>query len=666
MSDDALIRLAKAAGVSPSWKDVFGKTHDVAAPTLRAVLRALDLPADTDGEIADSLAQATMLPTNLPALVTADTGRPITLPASAARYSLLLEDGRTFDGYAEEAQHGCTIPPILEPGYHRLVLGEAETLLAVAPQRCFTAPEAVAAPKSWGLAAQLYALRRQGDAGIGDFAALAALAAPAAALGAQAIAISPVHAQFSADPHRFSPYAPSSRTALNVLHGVVDQGDAALEGLALVDWPAASVFRLQRFRQMFAEAQQDRSQREALDAFIEAHGERLRVHALFEALHAHFFSGDTQHWHWRTWPEPFRSPEGAGARAFAETHAEEVAFHTWLQFHADRGLGAAQKACRDAGMGIGLISDLAVGTDSGGSQCWSRQQETLLGLSIGAPPDLLQREGQNWGLTAFSPRGLVAHGFGTYREMLHTALAHAGGMRIDHAMGLNRLWVIPDGASGADGAYVSFPERDLIRLIALESHRHKAVVLAEDLGTVPDGFQDRLREAGIAGMRVLWFERGQDDRFISPAEWTPRAAAMSSTHDLPTLAGWWRGHDLDWRNKLGHLGDAASAQKERAQARELIWQAFQQSGAAEGERPADDDSNSFADAACVHLGRSACEMVMLPVEDAMGLIEQPNLPGTTDEHPNWRRRLDGDAQNTLDGAATKARLKALQASRQGR
>jgi 4-alpha-glucanotransferase len=342
-----------------------------------------------------------------------------------------------------------------------------------------------------------------------------------------------------------------------------------------------------------------------------------------------------------------------------------VAFHTWLQFHADRGLADAQKACRDAGMGIGLISDLAVGTDSGGSQCWSRQEETLLGLSIGAPPDLLQREGQNWGLTAFSPRGLSALGFGTYREMLHTALAHAGGMRIDHAMGLNRLWVIPDGASGADGAYLSFPERDLIRLIALESQRHRAIVLAEDLGTVPDGFQDRLREAGIAGMRVLWFERGQDDGFTSPAQWTSRAAAMSSTHDLPTLAGWWRGHDLQWRDTLGQLGDAHDAHEARARDRGLIWQAFRQSGAAEGEQPADDDAAAFADAACVHIGRSACELVMLPVEDALALVEQPNLPGTTDEHPNWRRRLDGDAQNTLDGAATKARLSALQASRLG-
>jgi 4-alpha-glucanotransferase len=664
MSDDALMRLARAAGVSVSWKDVFGQTHDVAPPSLRAVLRALDLPAESAADIAESHVRATMKAQTLPPLVTADVGHAVALPAPPARYSLTLEDGRSFDGYAQQdAQGGCTIPPILEPGYHRLALGDMETLLAVAPQKCFTAPEAVGAAKSWGLAVQLYALRRAGDAGIGDFAALGALAPPAARLGAQALAISPVHAQFSADPHRFSPYAPSSRTALNVLHGVVDEGDAALEALKLVDWPAASAARLARFRAMFEAAQGDPAERAALADFLQAHGDRILVHALFEALHAHFFTGQDPRWHWRDWPEEFGHPHAAGAKRFAETHAQDVAFHAWLQFHADRGLAAAQRACRDAGMGIGLISDLAVGTDSGGSQCWSRQEETLLGLSIGAPPDLMQRQGQNWGLTAFSPRGLVAHGFGTYREMLHTALAHAGGMRIDHAMGLNRLWVIPDGASGADGAYLGFPETDLVRLIALESQRHRAIVLAEDLGTVPDGFQDRLREAGIAGMRVLWFERGQDDSFTPPWHWTPRAAAMTSTHDLPTLAGWWRGHDIDWRLELGQVADEGAARADRDRDKTLIWNAFQQSGAAQGEPPAADDSSGFADAACVHVGRSACELVMLPIEDALALVEQPNLPGTIDEHPNWRRRIAAHAENTLDDSATRARLQALQTAR---
>jgi 4-alpha-glucanotransferase len=658
MSDAALLRLASTAGVATSWKDVFGERHAVAPPTLRAVLAALDLPAATDADIADSLARATSRPVTLPPLITADAGRPVNLTAAPARYSLTLEDGRMFDGYAEATAHGCTIPAILEPGYHSLRLGEQHSVIAVAPWQCFTIPEATKTAKTWGLATQLYSLRRQGDAGIGDFASLAAFARAAARHGAQALAISPVHAQFSADENRFSPYAPSSRTALNVLHGDVAAANRALENLDLVDWPAASRFRLAAYRDQFAAAQKNPAERAAFAAFRADHGDRLHVHALFEALHAHFFAQDPALWHWRSWPPGYQGPDLPGAKTFAETRADDVDFHTWLQFHADRGLAAAQSACREAGMGIGLITDLAVGTDSGGSQCWSRQNETLLGLSIGAPPDLLQRKGQNWGLTAFSPRGLAANGFLTYREMLHAALAHAGGMRIDHAMGLNRLWVIPDGATGAEGAYLGFPETDLIRLIKLESQRNRAIVLAEDLGTVPDGFQDRLREAGIAGMRVLWFERTPDNRYTSPAIWTPRAAAMSSTHDLATLAGWWSGHDLDWRTRLGQLSDPEAAREERDTDKTLLWQSLEASGATR-------HTQDFVTAAITHIGGSACELVMLPLEDALALQDQPNLPGTTDEHPNWRRRIAGNAETILDEPATAARLDALKAARSG-
>ncbi len=467
MTDQALIELAEAAGVGATWKDVFNKTHAVAAPTLRAVLAALDYPAENDADISDSLHRVRS-GAGSPPLLTTEIGQRITLPANAGAYELVLEDGRVFSGQSEAAQGVTTIPAILEAGYHSLSFAGQQICLAVAPEKCFTAPEAMHAAKGWGLAVQLYGLRRSGDAGIGDFAALGMFAESAASFGAQAIGISPVHAQFTADPDRFSPYAPSSRTALNVLHARVDADHGELSTAELIDWPSVSRFRVEKLRRMFAAARKEQAENAAFDAFRTAQAERLRAHAIFEVLHAHFFAQDPNLWHWRSWPAEYGSPDTQAVRNFAERHAEEVVFHEWLQFQADRGLAAAQQACRTAGMGIGLISDLAVGTDSGGSQCWSRQSETLLGLSVGAPPDLMQRNGQNWGLTAFSPVGLAANGFTTYREMLDTALAHAGGMRIDHAMGLNRLWVIPDGATGAQGAYLSFPETDLLRLIKLE------------------------------------------------------------------------------------------------------------------------------------------------------------------------------------------------------
>ena len=670
MSEEALGNLARAAGVAPVWTDVFGVQHEVAPPTLRAVLAALDLPAHSPGHVADSHARLEEAHTTLPPLVTATVGDSVKLTCKPGRFLLEHEDGRRFEGTAEPSNGGALLPAILEPGYHRLTLGDAATTLAVAPRCGFTVADAVQGGRTWGLAVQLYALRRHGDAGIGDFAALAEFATSAARHGAQAVAISPVHAQFSADPDRFSPYSPSSRTALNVLHTAVDQGLAdagwqsaadALESEPLVDWPAAGRLRLTRLRALFEQAKSDPKQMAALADFRAQRGDVLGSHAIFEALHADLFGHDLALWHWRSWPIELQDPHSPAVLKFAEEHADDVMLHAYMQFLADRGLAAAQAAAKSAGMAIGLVSDLAVGTDSGGSHCWSRQKETLLGLTVGAPPDLLQRRGQNWGLAAFSPTGLREAGFTAYLQMLRSALAHSGGMRIDHAMGLNRLWVIPDGATGADGAYLAMPETDLMRLVMLESHRHRAIVLAEDLGTVPEGFTGRLDSAGMDCMRVLWFERDNAGNFTDPAWWTPRASAMTSTHDLATVAGWWSGRDIEWREQLGQSGP--NDHEERAADRTRLWQAFAQSGAATSEQPPPEDAQHAADAAAAHIGRSACELVMLPLEDAIAAVEQPNLPGTLDEHPNWRRRTTTGASTILDEPSVSERLALLDRTR---
>ncbi len=674
MNEESLARLAHAAGVSPRWNDVFGRTHEVAPQTLRLVLAALDLPANTKAETEDSYRLLMQPAPSLPSLVTGQVGEAVHVPARPGRYRLVLEDGRKFEGVSETALRGATIPAILEHGYHHLEHDGQETTLAIAPPRCFTIPEALGNARGWGLAVQLYSLRRDGDAGIGSLSALADFAREAARRGASALAISPMHAQFSADPDRFSPYAPSSRTALNVLHstiGATFQNDRTLnaeaehlERLSLIDWPAASRFRLDRLREIIDLSLRDPDFQRGFAEFKTRRGDMLASHAIFETLHAHFFRRDHTRWHWRTWPGAYQNPASPEVAAFADAHAREVEFHAAMQFLADCGLRDAQRAARGAGMAIGLVSDLAVGADSGGSQCWGRQQETLLGLTVGAPPDLLQRQGQNWGLTAFSPRGLVRSGFSAYREMLETALAHAGGMRVDHAMGLNRLWVIPEGADGADGAYLSFPERDLLRLVALESVRRRAIVIAEDLGTVPEGFSDRLREAGIGGMRILWFERDEAQGFKPPSHWSSRAAAMTSTHDLPTVAGWWSERDIDWREKLGSGTDTALEREERARDRALLWATMRESGAATGDPPDPLDGAAAADAACAHVARSACELAMIPLEDALALVEQPNLPGTLDEHPNWRRRLPASSEILLADDAVARRLQQLDIHRQ--
>lgn len=672
MTDAPTEALARVAGVAVRWNDVFGRSHDVSTDTLRSVLAALDMPAGTDKQAAESLDRLRAQPLAPPPLVTGEVGQAVTVPFQARDYHYKLEDGRVFQGRTQVDAGRCVLPAIMEPGYHQVHLDDKVLTVAVAPPRCYTVQDAQPGCRLWGLAVQLYALRRGGDGGIGDFAGLADFARAAARHGASAIAISPVHAQFTADPARFSPYAPSSRTMLNVLHAPLDDappsaahaGLASFEALDLVDWPGAALARLTVLRDWFAKSEENPALVEALTSFRQAGGDALESHATFEALQAHFLRGEEPLWNWREWPAEFRVPGSQAVKAFARRNAGSVRFHAFLQYLADAGLGQAQASARAAGMPIGLISDLAVGTAAGGSHCWSRQSEMLLGLSIGAPPDLLSRDGQDWGLAAFSPYGLAQHGFRAFIEMLQAALRHAGGVRIDHGMGLNRLWVVPEGSKSSEGAYLAFPEQDLLRLVRLESRRHKAIVLAEDLGTVPEGFQQRLQSAGVFGMRVLAFERNEDS-FNPPESWERQAAAMTSTHDLPPVAGWWAGRDLEWRERLGLPGkDGIEPEREaRAADRDRLWAAFRKSGAATGEPPGPSEHDAVADAAVVHTGLSASELFMLPLEDALATTEQPNLPGTTDQHPNWRRRFAGAADQLLEEPAVAARLARLNQAR---
>ena len=279
-----------------------------------------------------------------------------------------------------------------------------------------------------------------------------------------------------------------------------------------------------------------------------------------------------------------RSPAVA---VFAASHEQEVLFHCFLQWLADRSLAIAQGRARAAGMRIGVIGDLAVGMDPNGSHAWSRQADVLAGLSIGAPPDLFNPRGQDWGLTGFSPRALTAGGFAPFLATVRAALRNTGGVRIDHVMGLTRLWLIPEGADPADGAYLAYPLGDLLRLLALESQRHGAIVVGEDLGTVPGGFREELEIAGLHGMRVLWFERNGHE-FSPPDAWDHDAIAMTSTHDLPTVAGWWHGSDIARRAECGRLGvgvNVADVAAERATDRGVLWQAFVRAGAAGGDAP---------------------------------------------------------------------------------
>jgi 4-alpha-glucanotransferase len=309
-------------------------------------------------------------------------------------------------------------------------------------------------------------------------------------------------------------------------------------------------------------------------------------------------------------------------------------------------------------MRIGLIADLAVGANPSGSDAWTGADDIFGGLQIGAPPDLFNTKGQNWGLTTFSPRALRDGGFAPFIAMLRSCMRHAGGARIDHAMGLLRLWVIPTGAEPSDGAYLAYPVDDLFRLVALESRRHRAIVIGEDLGTVPPGFRERLARAGIYGMRVLWFERDEHG-FLAAAAWPAETVAMTSTHDLPTVTGWWSGHDLDSRNHCGLLADVAGERAARIKDRQALWRAFRSAHVDDGDVPTRDEGQRVADASVNFIAATPSRLALLPLEDALARKDQPNLPGTVEAHPNWRRRYPGKAGALLDPPDVRRRVEML-------
>jgi 4-alpha-glucanotransferase len=690
MNDEAVRDLANRAGIAPEWHDVAGRQHMVPPDVLRQILNALGLPCATRGDVVASrklLGRKSSVQA-LPPLITATVGRPTRLDVGAgeARSALLrLESGGERELSLSPVRGRLRVPAVSETGYHRLLIDDRDIVLAVAPGRCHTIDDAVPDARLWGIAAQVYALRQRGDGGIGDAGGVAALAEVAGSRGADALALSPLHALFSADPARFGPYSPSSRLFLNPLYAsptlVFNEEQVAralaetrlgvtfarLESLPLIDWPDAARAKLELLRALFeafvAEPNADNALATDFARFRADSGDLLAQHAVFEALHAEQSrsgAGD-----WRRWPVDLREPASATVAVFAASYEREVLFHSFLQWLADRSFGVVQDRAHRAGMRIGLIGDLAVGMDPTGSHAWSRQGDVLGSLSIGAPPDLFNPRGQDWGLTGFSPRALVNGGFAPFLATVRAALRHTGGVRIDHAMGLARLWLVPQGGMPADGAYLAYPIADLLRLLALESQRHQAIVVGEDLGTVPEGFREALEITGVHGMRVMWFERS-GQAFVAPDAWDSSAVAMTSTHDLPTVAGWWHGSDITTRaacNRLGVGVQEADVAAERAGDRATLWDAFVQAGLTNGPAPSPDDPMPVVDAALSFVSRTRSPLCMLPIEDVLGQEEQPNLPGTVSEHPNWRRRLHGEAGTLLDEPHAAARVERLAAER---
>ncbi len=643
-----LYALAEAVGLARLWQDANSEDQVVPDEALATILAALGYPAQDEAQARESLARVEGEARQAPAFLSVDLGETLVLPdalAKAGRAELQLEDGARRSIVIDNG----ALPAIAESGYHRLHIGGHELVLAVAPKRCLLPFELPGADmgKLWGTAIQIPSLHDRASA-YGDFGDLRRAVRLFAERGADAVAISPAHAPAAGQRQSFAPYSPSSRLFLNpALADVPAASDS--EGGELIDWSSGLSHHDAALREAYARLAE--GERAEVQAWAEAQGPALHRQALFDALSVHFEGKG-----WRDWPAGYHDPAGADAIRFAAEHADEIGFHLYAQWLADWSLAAVQQEARAGGMALGLIADLAVGIDPGGSDAWGLQGAMLEGLTIGAPPDPLGPQGQNWGLTSFSPRGLRASAFAPWIATIRTALRHAGGVRIDHAFGLARLWIVPEGAQASDGAYLAYPLEDLLRILAIESHRAGAVIVGEDLGTRPAGFVEPVAARGLLGMSVLWFERDKQGAFIPAADFPEQALAMTGTHDVATVAGWWRGRDLDWNRRLGRDGGNSQDEETRRMAdRKALWSTIGKGAA----MPPQDDPAPVVEAAVRHLGGSPSVLTIVPLEDLLGLDEQPNLPGTIDEHPNWRRRLSAPLADLLAEPVTARRIAAL-------
>lgn len=695
---DALAALARAYGVATEYWSFFGERVTVPAQTLRAVLAALDVSADTPEEVAaafdevDTAPWRTLLP---PSLVTRAGGRPLVAHVADGHdltLSIALEDGSWRDLLIPDQQptsrvvDGATvwrlevaIPADLPLGWHTVHAWElqggtagrtASAPLVIAPDRL---PEPPSRPgrngRAWGLMAQLYSVRSHASWGLGDFADLADLAAIAGGRGADFVLVNPVHAAEVTAPIEPSPYLPATRRFLAPLY-------VRPEDIREVAYLPPTERRLvERAREAVAEANVDAdhldrdatwtAKRAALElihlaprtpareaelaAFVAREGQPLRDFALWCALEEHFDGLER--------PDEARDIASPLVAQLRDELAPLIDFHLWLQWIVDEQAERAQAAAVAAGMRIGVMHDLAVGVHPLGSDAWSLAGMYAHGLTVGAPADMYNQQGQDWSQPPWHPHALARVGYAPLRDMLRTLLRHAGALRIDHVIGLFRLWCIPNGYSPADGTYIGYDHEAMLGVLTLEALRAGAVIIGEDLGTVEPWVRDELSARGILGTSVLWFER-QGDGPLPPESYRRDVLATVNTHDLPPTAGYLADEHVALRARLGLLEQSvdealADAARERSSVLDVLRQ--------RGWLGADAGEAETVEALHRFIAATPSRLVGVALVDAVGERRAQNQPGTHREYPNWQIPLAGsDGRAVLvEDLATNERFLAL-------
>jgi 4-alpha-glucanotransferase len=677
----SLVELARRYGVATQYEDWTGTRTAVSESTLVAVLDALGVSAATEDERAAALVdhERDYWSRSLPPMIVGRAGTASSFWAHVTHGDpvglwIRLEDGtvRTdlrqlennrapydLDGrWIGEATF--ELPGDLPLGYHRLDLRvgsfDTSTPVIVSPAS-LELPARLGTNRAWGLATQLYSVRSQRSWGVGDLTDLADLAVWSAARhGAGFVLVNPVHAAAPTAPMEPSPYLPTSRRFVNPLYLRVEaipeyayvrqrgrirkartEVQARADRAELINRDAVWKAKRAALESVYL-VERSAGRELAYAAYRDREGRSLDDFATWCAL-AEKYGND-----WHKWPGELQHPSNAAVADFAAEHATTVDFHRWLQWQLDDQLTAAQATAVQAGMDLGIMHDLAVGVDPNGADAWALQDVLALGVAAGAPPDEFNQLGQDWSQPPWRPDQLVYDAYEPFRALVNAVLRHAGGVRIDHIIGLFRLWWIPKGAPPTDGTYVRYDHEAMIGVVALEAHRAGAVVVGEDLGTVEPWVRDYLRERGLFGTSILWFEADGDGGPLPAEKWREYCLSSVTTHDLPPTAGYLAGEHVRLREKLGLLTRPADEELAGDQAQQAAWLAELRRVGLLGDDPTVDQ---VVLALYRYLGRTPSKLLSLSLADAVGDVRTQNQPGTTDEYPNWRVPLRGPDNHKL-------------------
>ena len=688
MRASAQQRLADAVGIVPKYLDQTGTEWRETSPESRvALLAAMGIDASTEAAADAALRKLRtaerheLIPCARVVELTDDSGTrhvPVGLaspPNADARWTLELtmesgETRRTEGAWPEGRRAELPIPwpDYPEIGYHHLHLTMtvggreriAEQALIVTPSRCVMPRELLGDCRAFGLVANLYTLRSERNWGVGDLTDLSELLRWTGSLGGAFVGVNPLHALANSGAG-ISPYSPVSRlfrnpiyidvTAIPELHDAPNVAarlehpelEGELEALRedrQVRYEAVMALKmpvLEELHRVVVERGGRSERAAAYDEYTRANDPELTRFATFVAI-----AESRRSWDWHEWPAPLRDAGSDAVRQFQREHASRIDLHRWIQFELDRQLGEVASAGRAARLPIGLYQDLAIGTSPCGADTWGMPELFVHGASIGAPPDPYSSVGQNWGLPPIDPRALQRDGYRYFIRLVQSGFRHAGALRIDHVMGLFRLFWIPAGKTGKEGAFVRYPSNDLLGILALESVRHKALVVGEDLGTVPEEVPPALAKWGLLSSKVLYFERDANGGFQAADRYESHALATANTHDMATLSGFWAGRDIAERRRVGLIESdkaASAAREERERDKEALLVRLASEGILDDAR-APNDSAALRGAIHEFLCRTPAALVGIALDDLAGETEAVNLPGVgPDKHASWTRKM---------------------------